>query len=358
MPTRRNSRRNLNTSNTADASVLPSAPNPGTRIRHRARKQNKNKYTSIKSVSVLQERVNNSPRSEKRFLCRAMKALKKTPLKGRTRTLTNGVTCFVPSPPMKRNHNFMIKTNIEKNTGLQKPSTSHKASKSSHTFNLAHDVALENPDDYVTPHCGASVKPLENVRVIFSNAGAQLQSWLQNWWFRRLRSKADNNSTQTLYGAGGIDLTNNDTQTPSRPKVSVAARNSLQMQVLNPNGSVSKLSDFIQISEMQVSPTQLTRLPPGQYTINNIDNFIDTMEKAQGLEPGTSMERKKHDMLNQMKDTLTSKKSVSQIKNSNKKNKKRSHDSSIEKIKVTLPQKVKSIENTTKSKWLPKKQTT
>jgi hypothetical protein len=198
----------------------------------------------------------------------------------------------------------------------------------------------------------SALKPLESVGAIFSQAGAALQSWLQNWLYRQ-SEEADGPTTTTPTTAAATTTTTSTSHsaaatygggtaaaagvmrrrdsaigtptgssssaasaaaaaaTPCRPRISIAAHHALQMKVVDDSSMVSSNrppgSNVISISEMQVSPTQLSRLPPGQYTVNNIDSFIDTIERLQGLAPGTSVERRKHDVVNQMKTALAAK---------------------------------------------------
>ena len=297
-------------SSSAD-SGLPGVPTIQTRRRHRAQKAKKGGGSKMKPLG---NRSNQSPSRtrEAKYQHRAKAAIRRASKPSRTRTLKNGVTCFVPSPSKRRRDGAQRKGGGGAKSKKERSRSRGRSLSATAGNGVAADSATHLPrsgqEDFVTPQCNVAItmKPLQNVGTIFTQAGTALQTWLQNWLHRR------NVGTSKVYGGGAAKMAKLNSgagvATPTRPKISIAARQALQMQVLGSTDRAKGSSgDFIEISEMQVSPTQLSRLPPGQYTINNIDSFITTIEELQGVEPGSSMERKKHDVVTQMKATLAAK---------------------------------------------------
>lgn len=240
-------------------------------------------------------------------------------MKGRIRRLKNGTTSFVPSPT-KRSRDM-----LEGNASSRGASASKSKAKKANAKNKAkanakassakaqgYPPSMSDMDDYETPQCGLG--GLTAIALMKS----MVQTWISRFSASMQRSRAQ---TQGDYGTGVSHMAANAapsaasdgvavSQTPTRPKISIAARQALQMQVFGAAGKQGSAGsgmgggDYIEVSAMQVSPSQLSRLPPGQYTVNNVDTLIDTLEQIQGLEPGTSMERKKHNMVTQMKNTI------------------------------------------------------
>ena len=286
--------------------MLPSAPNAQTRRRHRASK------TSNSRLPLGSKSNGESTTNEAKYEHRTRAAIRRTPMKGRIRRLKNGTTSFVPSPT-KRSH-AMLEGDTSSRASASKSKAKAKAKIKAKASAKVAAKALDHPslsdiDDYETPQCGLG--GLTAIALMKS----MVQTWISRFSASMQRSRAQ---TQGDYGTGTSHMAANAAvasngvvnQTPTRPKISIAARQALQMQVFGAAGKPGSAAggmgggDYIEVSAMQVSPSQLSRLPPGQYTVNNVDALIDTLEQIQGLKPGTSMERKKHDMVAQMKNTI------------------------------------------------------
>jgi len=252
--------------------MLPPAPTLQARRRHRAKKAQAGRFP-------LENRSNSARATSKeaKYEHRTRAAIKRTPLKNkhRVRKLKNGMTSFVPSPSEKRAREWEVEAKTT-------------------------EPESNCDDDFVTPQCGP-----QNFTAL-----ALMKSMVQTWIARFSESLTTKNRARDTgdYGSGDIQMTERGKKA-TRPKISIEAKQALQMKI---EGTGSRSSgDFIAVSSIQVSPTQLSRLPPGQYTVNNIDTFISTIEEIQGLEPGSSIERKKHNVVNQMKEAIAAKRRLS-----------------------------------------------